>query len=193
MLVRRSWMIGKITAKMPNTHTHRSKQGTISENATRCPVGFAVICSDSLQKSKTLVVEGENFNSGLPQSRRGRRRRMLPYQFDSHCVLLGNCAISAARPTDISNANSRIQSCKYENSGCWGKNAFCLRSMDAEPRFNAYNCDVIVSNMYLVAPILDARPVGRKIRHIFFVLQISQTLVVLTKINVLTVVWPCFP
>lgn len=66
---------------------------------------------------------------------------------------LGNCAVTAARPTDyFQRANSRIQSCKYENSGCWGKMHFAyvqwMRN-HASMRRNR------VSNLYLVdAPVL---------------------------------------
>lgn len=64
--------------------------------------------------------------------------------------------------------------------------------MDAELRFNAYNCDVIISNLYLVAPVLVMLNQAVEKLAIFF-LQISQTLVVLTLINVLTVVEWGFP
>lgn len=138
-------MVGKMTAKMPNTHTHGSKQGTISENATRCPVGYAVICvSDSLQKSKTLVVEGENFNFRLPQSTRCTRRWVccpisIRFPLCGIAWQLRNFCCKAYWYFQRKFAYSELQVRKF-----WllGKNAFCLRSMDAEPRFNAYNCDV---------------------------------------------------
>lgn len=100
-------------------------------------VDFAVLCvSDSLQKSKTPVVEGRNFNFGLPVA----SRRLSQFEFPlATAQFLHQCLL-----TDISNAISRIQSCKYENSGCLGKNTFCLRFMDAELRCNALY-DAIVS------------------------------------------------
>lgn len=84
-------------------------------------VDFAVLCvSDSLQKSKTPVVEGRNFNFGLPVA----SRRLSQFEFPlATAQFLHQCLL-----TDISNAISRIQSCKYENSGCWEKIHFAYVS-----------------------------------------------------------------
>lgn len=85
---------GKITAKMPNTHTHGSKQGTISEKGhTVSGFGFALsFVSDSLQKTKTLVVEGKNFNSRLPLSRYKKTDAALSIRFP-----LGVCCLTTAQ------------------------------------------------------------------------------------------------
>lgn len=84
-------------------------------------------------------------------------------------IPIGNCAISASMPTDISNANSRIQSCKYENSGCWGKNTFCLRFMDAELRLNAFLRSLSVQNLVSGCSSSNvAKSGGRKLRHSCF-------------------------
>lgn len=156
MVVKRSWMIGKITAKMPNTHTHGSKQGTISEKCHTVSGQLRYYVFQILCKRVKLWLSRGKFQLWFTAIKSRLLQEDGCYPINSNpilCVtrLLRNICVNAYWYLQRKIAYLELQVRKF-----WllGKNTFCLRFMDAELRFNACNCAVIVSNLYLVAPVL---------------------------------------